>query len=254
MTQGIKILQNTFIHIPGVGEKKEISFWENGILCWQDFMDNFDSIKAPLGVKQLVALSVQEYKKKNHLFFTPLLKTSEHWRAYHEFNDSCCYLDIETTGLDRRRNRITTIGLYDGNKSRVFVRGKDLHEFPDEFKKYSMVVTFNGIMFDIPFLKENFPDVDYNKLHLDLRFAMKKLGYSGGLKKIEKAVGISRPDEVDGVDGFEAVRLWRRYEKGDKKALDKLIKYNIEDIENLKTLSELTYDGLKELCFIKKKK
>ena len=33
------------------------------------------------------------------------------------------------------------------------------------------------------------------------------------IKRIEKEIGITRSEEVEGVDGFEAVRLWKRYQK-----------------------------------------
>ena len=78
---------------------------------------------------------------------------------------------------------------------------------------------------------------------------MKELGYAGGLKKIEKEIGICRDDDLDGVDGFEAVRLWYKYKKGDQAALDKLVKYNIADVENLKVMMEFAFEKLKEKNF-----
>ena len=45
-----------------------------------------------------------------------------------------------------------------------------------------------------------------------------------------------RDEQVKNVDGFEAVRLWRRYQRGDEKALETLLIYNKEDIVNLKFL------------------
>ena len=46
--------------------------------------------------------------------------------------------------------------------------------------------------------------------------------------------------------GFDSVRLWKQYERGDKDALAKIIKYNKEDIVNLKTILELTYPKMVE--------
>jgi hypothetical protein len=46
------------------------------------------------------------------------------------------------------------------------------------------------------------------------------LGYRGGLKYIEKKFGISRDQEIDGMDGYDAVRLWQAYQWGDEAALD----------------------------------
>ncbi len=172
-----------------------------------------------------------------------------HWRAYPELKNNCCFLDIETTGLDKHNDDITMIGLYDGKESKVFINGKNLKDFQKEIVKYPMIVTFNGRCFDVPFIQNKFPKLNLNKFHIDLRFAMANIGYTGGLKRIEREVGIQRDSDLKEVDGFEAVRLWYKYKRGDKEALDTLVRYNIADIENLKTLMELTYTKLKEKSF-----
>ena len=41
-------------------------------------------------------------------------------------------------------------------------------------------------MFDIPFIKKEFPDVKIPPIHIDLRFLLKSLGITGPLKEIEK--------------------------------------------------------------------
>ena len=41
------------------------------------------------------------------------------------------------------------------------------------------------------------------------------------------------------MDGFEAVRLWHRYRRGDRAALLKLILYNLTDVVNLVELVEI---------------
>ena len=52
--------------------------------------------------------------------------------------------------------------------------------------------------------------------HVDLRFLMARLGFKGGLEKIEPRFGIRRPKAVNGMDGYMAVLLWQRYQRGDK--------------------------------------
>ena len=65
------------------------------------------------------------------------------------------------------------------------------------------------------------------------------LGYRGGLKAVERTLGIGREPSIRGVDGFEAVRLWRRHERGDRAALEKLLLYNLTDVVNLVELLEI---------------
>ena len=111
----------------------------------------------------------------------------------------------------------------------------NLHEAHDKLLEYDIIVTFNGKQFDLPFIEYQF-SYSYDFIHLDLRYMLRELGLRGGLKSIEKQLGILRDEEVDGIDGFEAVRLWYRYKRGNQEALNTLLKYNEQDIVNLKTL------------------
>ena len=88
--------------------------------------------------------------------------------------------------------------------------------------------------------------------HIDLRYLLKSLGYSGGLKGCERALGFSRPGLED-VDGYFAVLLWKDYEKtGKKAALETLLAYNVEDVLTLERLLVLAYNHkLGETPFVK---
>jgi uncharacterized protein len=240
------VLTNSFIHIPGISKEKEVMLWSSNILNWQEFLDN-DTFP---NLRSWIEESVEAHQNNNHKFFLTHLPSNEHWRVYKQFN--CCFLDIETTGLSKDYHDVTVIGLYDGKESKIFVNGKNLDQFPAEIAKYSTIISFNGKCFDVPFLKAKFPEVDFNKFHIDLRYVMKSIGYSGGLKRIEKEVGICRDDDLQDISGFDAIRLWRQYQRGDEEALKLLVKYNIADIENLKTLMDFTYDKLRDKHFLGK--
>jgi uncharacterized protein len=232
------MLKKTFIHIPGISKEKEVMLWSSNITNWQEFLDN-DTYP---NMRSWVEESIEAHNCNNHNFFLSHLPSQEHWRTYKEFKH--CFLDIETTGLSKHHDEVTVIGLYDGQESRIFINGKNLEEFPKEIAKYQTVITFNGKCFDVPFLKAKFPGVDFNKFHIDLRYVMKNLGFAGGLKKIEREVGIQRDDDLQDISGWDAVRLWHKYKRGDDEALRLLVKYNIADIENLKTLMDFSYEKL----------
>ena len=87
-----------------------------------------------------------------------------------------------------------------------------------------------------------------DQIYLDLVHPLRRLGFVGGLKAIESQVGILRSEETTGLGGFDAVRLWRAYNRGDDDALDLLLEYNMEDVVNLEPLAELAYEGLRSLC------
>lgn len=65
---------------------------------------------------------------------------------------------------------------------------------------------------------------------------LKEIGLGGGLKSIENQLGINRDADLVGVDGFEAVTLWHKYKRGNQAALQKLLRYNEQDIVSLKSL------------------
>ena len=133
---------------------------------------------------------------------------------------------------------MTVVGLYDGQNMRQFVQGFNLQEFPQVLAEFDLLVTFNGTQFDLPVLKAYFPELSLPPAHVDLRFLMARLGFKGGLKKIEPRFGIHRPKAVDGMDGYMAVLLWQRYQRGEKGALDLLLSYNREDVVNLEVLMD----------------
>jgi hypothetical protein len=80
--------------------------------------------------------------------------------------------------------------------------------------------------------------------HFDLCFAARRLGLSGGLKRIEQELGIRRDISVRGLDGWDAVRLWSRSCGGDAAARELLLAYNAADVDNLAPLAELLYADL----------
>lgn len=48
------------------------------------------------------------------------------------------------------------------------------------------------------------------------------------------------------MNGFQAVALWHRWNSlKDKEALDKLLKYNQEDVDNLETLLSIAYEKMR---------
>lgn len=155
------------------------------------------------------------------------------------------YLDIETDG-GWAGSSITMIGCYDGSEYRVFIKGKDLNAFPRYLERFGTIVTFYGAGFDVPMLRRLYFTLPFDQMHIDLCPAMRRLGYRGGLKKIERTLGIARDSDTDGLTGRDAITLWRHYARGDKRALDLLVKYNAEDVVNLKSLMKLAYAGLKQ--------
>ena len=243
------MLQQTFIHIPGIGKETERELWTRGIRSWDDadrFEKRFGAMGARLHQKldEYIPRSREAIRRKDAAFFERLSTLGEAWRIYPEFAEDCVYLDIETTGLSSVFDTVTMVGLYDGRKYKVFVDGENLHELPTQLKGYSVVVTFNGAGFDLRFLKLAFPDLVLPPIHIDLRWVTRRLGIKGGLKSVETHFGLKRDDSVEDLTGYDATVLWAKHLRGDKTALAQLIRYNTEDVVHLKAIMEIAYDRL----------
>ncbi len=195
--------------------------------------------------------SHRELNIGNPNYFSRGLKSSEHWRLFSDFRDSVAYLDIETTGLDPVLDYITTIAVYDAKDIHYYVRGENIDEFKEDIKKYKLLVTYNGKTFDVPFLRSKL-GVAMDQAHIDLRYVLASLGYSGGLKYCEKQLGYDR-GKLRAVDGYMAVMLWHEYQKtADRKVLDTLLAYNIEDVLTLENLLVFAFnEKLKSTPFYK---
>lgn len=232
------MLEHSFCHIPRVGVGTEERYWLNGVSSWDDAMemsaDHMLGSKAGW-IRQHIEESRAHLARRDALYFQRGLPSAQHWRMFRAFRDDAAYVDIETTGLSFGEDTITSIALYGRGEVKTYVNGRNLEEFQDDIKTYSLLVTYNGKTFDAPFI-ERFFGMKLDMAHIDLRYILKKLGFTGGLKKCEKAIGLSR-DDLEGVDGYFAVLLWNEFQNtGDEDVLETLLAYNAADVVSLEAL------------------
>ena len=154
------------------------------------------------------------------------------------------YLDIETTGLSPTYGDITVIGVYitDGSFHRlVQLVGEEVTvaNLLEALRGVGVIYTYNGSRFDLPFINASLGvDLAKDFEHRDLMLDCWKKNLYGGFKAVEIQLGINR--QLKGINGLDAVRLWFRYQSNiDQDALAILLKYNEEDVVNLKTLREM---------------
>ncbi|MDX2066374.1 MAG: ribonuclease H-like domain-containing protein [Fimbriimonadaceae bacterium] len=247
------MLEHSFIHIPGIGPQTERALWSAGCKTWTDALDGLSDVSfgsADRGlVRDALQRSIAALEDREHQYFARTLPSGDAWRALPAFQDRTVYLDIETDG-GNGPGAITCVGLYDGEDFRCLVRGHDLYELPDRLSHFGMTVTFFGLSFDLPMIQKSWKHLVMDQIHLDLCPTLKKLNIMGGLKKIERQLGLARDDATDGLTGRDAIRLWRMYERGGRAdALETLIAYNREDVVNLKFLAEYAYGRLRRSTF-----
>lgn len=232
------MLTSTFLHLKGVGAKTEKSLWKKGILTWDKYP--FDSgqyaLSKELAPPSRLKKTIDAYHAGDMSFFAKHLPPSSLYRVALEFPEDTLFLDIETTGLSIFYDVVTLVGWSIGKEYDIYINGQDDEKFRKALKSAKIIVTFNGTMFDLKFLHKHFSDLDMPPVHIDLRFLAKRVGLSGGQKKIEEIIGYKRAKEVKGMLGEAAPILWHQYRRGDLSALKRLITYNHEDVEGMKNI------------------
>ena len=247
------MLTRTFIHIPGISPERERDYWKDGITSWGHLLndrDLFNDGPAP-AIEQELALSRAKLAEGDAGWFEERLGAADAWRLAADFDDGrIAYLDIETDGGEPTVLRegedgpggTTVCSVWDGQRARVFLRNIDLDRLPEYLSQYKVLCTFNGKAFDIPYLEGRFGRAFFKGAHLDLRPITRAVGLTGGLKKIEKQLGIERPANIRRYTGYDAVKLWGAYLRGRRDALEPLARYNLADAVNLQALMRVAYN------------
>lgn len=244
------MLENSFVHLPGIGAETEQRLWAQGLCTWDQLDGNLSEVFGAQRARQ-VAQALDESRAARQAgefsYFQERLKGADMWRLFPALlhaglRERIAYLDIETTGLGfPPQCKSTTIAvLFQGQlhlehepaRKKELLRAVEVHA--------KLLVTFNGGTFDLPFLRREF-GLTLRHPHLDLRYWLARLGFKGGLKKIQQAFREVPQRESMDIDGFDAVRLWRLHERGVARALETLYTYNAEDTV---VLEQLVYCGL----------
>lgn len=157
------------------------------------------------------------------------------------------YLDIETTGLWARRHHVTVVGI-----ATATPRGRKLEQFfvhepraeadvleqvLGRLREVKRVVVYNGISFDLPFLRERarkhrmtLPWLEACDLLPLARGWRRRYGAPASctLQSVLAHFRIHREDRSRGGDVVEAYERW--LDDGDETARDLILDHNAEDV------------------------
>ena len=164
------------------------------------------------------------------------------------FTENSIFFDIETTGFSPAYTHIYLIGCARREKEYVLIEQFFAESAEDEkeviaaflslLENYSTILTFNGIGFDIPYLKakcdcyqleEHFSEkeyLDFFKIVSSLKFLLKLPNYKQ--KSLETFLGIHRKDVFN---GGELINIYKEYcTNPSEEAMYYLKQHNFEDV------------------------
>lgn len=238
------MIRSTFRLAPGVGPWLESRLWNAGISRWSDFPAPPAVALSPRvdeRIRAAIARARAALEAGDAEALAAMIPRAERWRLYGVFAAQSAFLDIEADGEE-----VTCVGILDAAGPRLFLAGRDLDDFPAAAAGWKLLVTYNGLAFDVPALRRRFPRWKPPRAHVDLCHLWRRLGHVGGLKLLERETGVGRPAHLDGLTGADAVLLWRAWLRGDVEALRRFAEYNLHDAVNLRTLMDLGYNRLLE--------
>lgn len=179
------------------------------------------------------------------------------------FTKGALFFDIETTGFSPARTNVYLIGCASRQGDRLIIE-QFFAENPDDEKEvllafieylnhFDTLITFNGIGFDIPYLKgrfshyhiadpfANFQFIDLFKVVSHLKFLLKLPNYKQ--KSVEAFLGIDRDDLFSGGELIEVYHDYCMHPSPEACHLLKL--HNYEDVLGMpKLLPILSYQEL----------
>lgn len=157
------------------------------------------------------------------------------------------YLDIETTGLSAARSQVTLVGLVssDGPVRRLeqyFVddpaeEGEVLRAVARRLRAFDAVVTYNGVTFDLPFLRDRARrwEVSWPQCgHLDLLPVARVWRQNYGQLencRLQTVMAHFRLGRIDATSGLEMIAAYERWLRDRHPAdRDLILEHNADDL------------------------
>lgn len=189
---------------------------------------------------------------------TNIISHSLNLKKYFE-NTNACFIDIETTGLNRNNDMIYLIGvLYYDFKINNWILNQYfansmakelelLEKFIDMISTFDKIITFNGESFDLPFIEHRLKKYGIHYIFdkeksFDLYQIIKKNRYylnlpNLKLKTIEFSLGFIREDKYSGHD---CIGFYYDYIASKNTLLkENILKHNYDDLAHMLDIIEI---------------
>ncbi len=234
----LQLLRRSFILFDGIGRKTERRLWQGGACDWND-LRTATQVRHRSRLEEQVDIAEERLAAGDATFFYDRLPQPEKWRMLSSMIGKFAFIDIELDG-STSYSRPTVIGICRKGGYRCLVRGIDMDaaNLAEAISGTSVIVTYNGKRHDLHYMSGLLPRTPDGMRVLDLRHIALQAGYTGGLKLLERELGIVRNRYVELAANGQTTVLWRKWRKsGTRRALELLIDYNREDTCNLSPIA-----------------
>lgn len=176
-------------YFPGIGPHRVNLLNRAGIFDWTELNDGMWLVPRHLrsAIQYELEAGLVALTEGRPKHFITRLPPSQYWRIAAAFPHDTIFLDIETTGLSRYYHQLTLIGWATGGRFNAYISGEDqqaLDELQSDLNRASVLVTFNGAHFDLPFLRTHAPKLCFPDAHIDLRHLSRRTGAKGGRNEL----------------------------------------------------------------------
>lgn len=232
------MLRRSFILFDGIGRKTEGRLWQSGACDWNDLLEMQEAMHGT-HLREQIEVAEERLAAGDASFFYDRLPRKEKWRMLTSMIGRFAFVDIELDG-STSYSRPTVLGICRNGGYRCLVRGVDMDaaNLAKALSGTSVIVTYNGKRHDLHYMSGLLPRSPQMPRVLDLRHIALQAGFKGGLKALERDLGIVRNRYVELAANGQSTALWRRWRKtGTRRALELLIAYNREDTCNLSPIA-----------------
>lgn len=228
------MITQAFLHCRGIGPAKLRQLQESGLHDWHSVLNHPEQIPFHQRLRDNLLAEIdrcaQALQDNDIHYLAHRLHPHDQWRLLGHFFHQASFFDIETTGLGPY-DSISLIVCHHRGRIYHFMEDEGLEGFLDLLEEVQLLVSFNGASFDVPRLLDQFHIPNIPCPHVDARWVCYHGKYVGGLKAIARRMGIESPSDVRGLDGFDAVVLWNRWNRiRDATAKRLLLRYCYADV------------------------
>jgi uncharacterized protein YprB with RNaseH-like and TPR domain len=239
-------------HCSGIGPVRLERLHSAGVHSWSDVVEHAERIPGQnrQELTDECRRCLEALQTSDIRYFVDRFMPQDRWRILAHFFGDLSYFDIETAGLENDAPITVIVCWHDGRLHR-FVEHENLDEFLELLDEVTLIGSFNGSSFDVPRVLDTFHIPALPCPHIDLRWICYHRGLRGSLKNISTRIGITRPGDLQDVDGAVAVQLWHAWDsRQERHALDQLIRYCSADVLLLVMLAHyLVGDTLSDLPY-----